>query len=193
MKFTLLSPSHFIESLWSGGSTKQLYIFPEDASYAERNFQFRISTAKVVVSESTFTSLSGFSRKLMILEGEISVTHENQYSKELGAFEVDAFSGDWNTTAIGTCVDFNVMTNEGIESDLESVQLSENVTTFIALDQKWKRLFLYVVDGNVEVSTRGKQKELPKESVLMLTEMDEEKLGLQTLEPARVVIVRLSV
>ena len=108
MKTTILTPQQFTTSEWSGGSTTQLYIFPATATYAARDFELRISTAKVEVAASTFTALPGVQRKLMILEGAITITHEGQYSKHLKPFEVDEFSGDWKTTAVGTCTDFNV-------------------------------------------------------------------------------------
>ena len=53
MNITILSKSDYITSNWSGGSTTQLFISPATASYAERNFDFRISSAKVEVAAST--------------------------------------------------------------------------------------------------------------------------------------------
>ncbi len=43
-------------STWSGGTTTELFIYPEVAEYSERNFDFRISTATVEVEESNFYS-----------------------------------------------------------------------------------------------------------------------------------------
>src|SRR5690606_30789549 len=99
LKTSILSPQHFLTTKWSGGSSTQLYIFPANASFTERNFELRISTAKVEVEESTFTALPGIHRKLMILEGEISINHEGQYRKHLKPFNVNNFSGDWKTTS----------------------------------------------------------------------------------------------
>ncbi|HFI0353367.1 TPA: hypothetical protein ACGOV8_000567 [Streptococcus suis] len=33
--------SDYQETSWSGGRTTQLYLFPTQSSYGERNFQFR--------------------------------------------------------------------------------------------------------------------------------------------------------
>ena len=52
-----ISAQRFITSKWSGGSTTELFIWPKDASYAERRFNIRISTATVDVESSTFTRL----------------------------------------------------------------------------------------------------------------------------------------
>src|SRR3989338_2528629 len=103
MNITLVTEQDYITSQWSGGSTTQLYISPANASYAECNFDFRISSAKIEVPESTFTVLPNVNRKLMVLEGEITLNHENpvntgpggQYKKTLQKYEVDTFNGDW--------------------------------------------------------------------------------------------------
>ena len=44
-------------SYWSGGTTTEIFIMPEGASYKDRDFLFRISTARVEKPESDFTLL----------------------------------------------------------------------------------------------------------------------------------------
>lgn len=192
MEFIIRSESDFSENLWSGGSTKQLYIFPEDASYAERNFQLRISTAKVEVPESTFTSLPGFSRKLMILEGEIDITHEHQYSKNLKPFEVDSFSGDWKTNAIGTCVDFNVMTSGTIKSELSSVEVLENESIQISGSEHWTELFVFPLDGRINVKFDDQVIHLEKGNLFCLKEFGDQNIVLSAIPAGRVVLVRIN-
>ena len=53
-------------SRWSGGTTTQLAIWPEGAVYAERNFVWRVSSARVETQESEFTSLPGVARTIPI-------------------------------------------------------------------------------------------------------------------------------
>ena len=190
MEFIIRSESDFSESLWSGGSTRQLYIFPEDASYADRNFQLRISTAKVEVAESTFTSLPGFSRKLMILEGEIDITHEHQYSKNLKPFEVDSFSGDWKTKAIGTCVDFNVMTSGTAKSELSSVEVLENRSFQISVSE-WSELFIFPLEGSVNTAIDQQIIELEKRELLCMKEFENQNITLSSKKNVRVIIVRV--
>lgn len=105
----IIPASQQITSDWAGGTTTQLFIYPEGASYANRDFLFRISTATVETETSTFTSLPGFERILMILDGSMEICHKNHYSKHLYPFNTDIFNGDWETTAIGKVTDFNLM------------------------------------------------------------------------------------
>ena len=151
MKTKILTQKHFQTSQWSGGSTTQLYIFPSNATYAARNFELRISTAKVKVPESTFTALPDIYRKLMILEGAITITHEGHYSKHLKPFEVDKFSGDWKTTAKGTCTDFNVMTKGQLPSDLYHLAIAAGSSYSLKLKSECKNLFLYATSGTIHL------------------------------------------
>src|SRR6478736_1095979 len=86
---------------WSGGRTTELAIFPPVALYTNRDFEFRISTATVETETSTFTSLPGYKRLLMILKGELEITHIGEYTKKLATFETDTFDGGWQTSARG--------------------------------------------------------------------------------------------
>ena len=86
---------------WSGGSTRQLAIFPFDANLADRNFIFRISTASVETETSVFSKFDGFRRILMILEGELEIWHKGHHTKKLNTFDTDVFDGSWETTASG--------------------------------------------------------------------------------------------
>lgn len=95
--------------------------------------------------------MPGVHRKLMILKGAIIITHEGQYSKHLKPFEIDQFSGEWKTTAIGTCTDFNVMTTGQQQSELyHKSSLKDNNYT-LKPKETCKKLFLYATSGNIHL------------------------------------------
>jgi len=192
MIITLLTNQDYQTSEWSGGSTTQLYISPVNASYADRNFDFRISSAKVEAPESTFTALPGVNRKLMVLEGEITLNHKNQHSKTLKPFEIDTFSGDWKTTAIGTCTDFNLMTKEGINSELTHLQLLANQYNKIAVDDSYNTLCIYVYSGSLYAEINSKLFNLKKESLLVLTNVSNCSFHLQAHKRSNVIISKIS-
>ena len=121
MKFKIIKKQDQLESFWTGGVTNQLFICPEYSSLQERNFDFRISSSKVDVEESNFTPFIGYDRFLMILEGEVEITHEGEYSKILKQFEIDHFSGDWKTSSKGKIVDFNLIVRNGIKGSLRYI------------------------------------------------------------------------
>jgi len=72
---------------WSGGTTTELFIFPEGGDYKSLNFDYRISTASVDVETSKFSSLPGVKRLIMSLTGSLELTHEGQHTVLLDPFD----------------------------------------------------------------------------------------------------------
>jgi uncharacterized protein len=151
---------------WSGGTTTQLAIYPKEANYKELNFQFRISTARVEVAESTFTKLPGISRKLMILDGEMKIEHKDHYTKLLKKFEQDEFSGDWDTKSYGKATDFNLMTTGNVKGEIEVIILNKNKEFLFTVDSDF--FGIYVYSGKVKVSFKNKIYELCCGDILLL-------------------------
>lgn len=192
MKTSIFNPKHFHTSQWSGGSTTQLYIFPANASYAERNFQLRISTAKIETEESTFTALPGIHRKLMILNGEINITHEGQYSKHLKPFDVDTFSGDWKTTAKGTCTDFNVMTSGQLQSKLYHLAMGATSSYILIPKKTCKTLFLYITSGTIHLNFTYENHLLEIGNLLVIEDSNVAPITINSAEAFGLVVVEIS-
>ncbi|MDN3019536.1 HutD family protein [Paenibacillus sp. BSR1-1] len=133
-------------NLWSGGKTTQLAIYPEDADYSKRNFQWRISTAEIEVEESLFTHLPGIQRVIMTLEGEMDLEHEGKHSVFLKPFEQDRFDGGWTTRSKGIVRDFNLMLSEGWDGGLTCIQVNKDIQDLM-LDVTGTAEVFYCVDG----------------------------------------------
>lgn len=192
LKISILSPQHFLTSQWSGGSTTQVYIFPANASVGERNFELRLSTAKVEVEESTFTAFPGMNRKLMILDGGITITHKGQYSKQLKAFDVDTFSGDWKTTARGICTDFNVMTTGQQQSELYHLAMGAISSYKLKPKAACKNLFLYATSGNIELQVINANYILETGNLLVIENLHASSISIQSAEPFGLVVVEIN-
>ncbi len=142
-------------SEWSGGTTTQLCIYPYDSEYKELNFKWRLSSAKVNVDESVFTHLPNIKRKIMILDGELLLEHEDHHSVKLKAFNQDSFYGDWKTKSYGRVKDFNLMMN-GCEGNLEYIcidKLSSKKIVFDnnQMDYDYVADVLYVISGEIDM------------------------------------------
>lgn len=138
-----------IVSAWSGGTTTQLFIYPEGRLFAERNFDFRISSAVIAVEESEFTSLPGFSRIIMPLEGELYLQHEGQYSRKLKPFETDFFQGDWKTSSKGTVTDFNLIMGKNVTGRMEAMVLNDQSMIEKIIFQSEDFALFYVISGEL--------------------------------------------
>lgn len=145
----ILSQQDFKTTKWSGGETTELFIYPEDANFASRDFQFRLSTATVEVEESTFTPLDDVSRTLVLLEGEMKLIHEEHHSKLLLPFDQDSFDGGWNTKSIGKCIDFNLMTKGGCKGSIEVMRNSFHIDNH---QNQWTTIYCIKGDVNDNVS-----------------------------------------
>jgi environmental stress-induced protein Ves len=157
MQVKLIRKAEQQESEWSGGTTCQLFIFPEDSNYEQRDFLFRISSAKVKTEESTFTKLPDISRIIMVLDGELKIEHEGKYSKTLKKFDTDTFEGNWNTKGFGICTDFNLMTSKNCNGNLNSVTLNSNQSFTKTLFAKENFVGYYLLNGEVEFLVSGKK------------------------------------
>ena len=107
----IIAASDMPVSLWRGGRTTEIYIEPEGALYAERNFLFRISTAEVELEESDFTSLPDYNRLIASVSGTMRLSHGANGSEKLvlPRSTVYAFDGGIQTHCIGKARDLNLM------------------------------------------------------------------------------------
>lgn len=96
-------------SKWSGGLTKQIYIMPENADYAKRDFTMRISSATVEVQESDFTHLPDVKRYLTILSGNMELTINGKDPEVVTINKIIEFSGEDQVHCVGTATDLNLM------------------------------------------------------------------------------------
>lgn len=154
-------------STWSGGTTTQLYIHPENAIYAERNFKWRLSSAKVVAEESIFTPLPGISRILMIIEGQVAIEHQGHHSAILKAFDKDSFSGDWTTRCVGKATDFNLMTNNECSGSMDVFSVDAGEIREVLFDHKDNNIgkfslvadTFYIIGGNIEIIMKSAERQ----------------------------------
>lgn len=154
-KIDIIKASSLTTSTWSGGTTTQIAISPLDGDYAAREFDWRISTATVEVSESSFTPLQGVTRFITSLSGELKLIHQGHHSVTLKPFEVDKFEGDWSTTSYGQVTDFNLMIKRGYEGDLRSEKIQQGLSSALSFksysDDSFERIFgVYAADGSLQ-------------------------------------------
>ena len=155
MKLQITRKTELITTKWSGGTTTQLAIYPEGASYADRNFLFRISTATVEAEESVFTWLPGVSRKIMILDGVLRLEHKGRHTNTLSKFETDSFEGDWETRGFGKVTDFNLMTRGKVQGKVVGTSLKKDDTVPFQSKTSSEFIGLYVIKGKISISSAG--------------------------------------
>lgn len=154
----IIKKEQYKVSNWSGGTTTEIYLAPQDGSYAERRFDFRISSATVDLEESDFTPLANVNRYLTILEGEMDLTFQEDEVRKvnLKPYEVVEFSGDVPTHSVGKAKDFNLMLKDcqGVMETFSgggfSTEVPANTQIFVYSVEDWEG----IINGE-KVSVKG--------------------------------------
>lgn len=167
MKLTVKRPEEYAVSVWAGGKTTQLYIYPEDAEYAKRNFLFRLSSATVECEQSEFTSLPGVDRIIMPLRGSLHLYYEGHGEKVLREYEQDSFDGGWQTTSMGRATDFNLMMR-GVKGRLEVLELAAGQSRTLC-NQAGEILAVYAAEGECRC-TSEESLLMPEKSLAVASE-----------------------
>lgn len=153
----LLSRRDYRTSSWSGGTTTELAIGPENSDYGDRSFQWRLSSATVELEESTFTSLPDYKRLIMTLKGGIRLSHNKGEWLTLPEFTVHAFDGGDETVSVGKVVDFNLMLRKGIcDGELipfrKDGAVSGSVSALLPKLASYQTVIIYCYEGGLTCS-----------------------------------------
>ena len=126
---TLLRAKDFQVSDWSGGKTKQLYLSPPTGHYGKRDFDYRLSTATVELTESQFSDLSGFHRILMSLDHTLHLHNASRQEETvLAPFTPYFFEGSDSITSRGTCTDFNLIYSDHYQGQMLAISDREELS-----------------------------------------------------------------
>ena len=158
---------------WSGGTSTELAIHPENASYQDRQFNWRLSTATVEVEESNFTSLPGVQRLIMSLSGDLELKHKDHHHIHLKPFQVDCFCGEWITQSFGKVIDFNLMTQSNYKGVLKAISITKDHHAFITLSPKCTTA-LYPVESGMTCIIDNESFLLSKGELLVIDNLDKE-------------------
>jgi len=154
----IIKKEHYSVSKWSGGETTELYIYPKNSKYKDRNFMWRISSATMDIEKSIFTHLPGFARELMVTHGKTTLEHEGKYKVTLSPFEKDSFMGDWTTKSFGRASDFNLMTSEGCSGSLKAFDVKDKICIEIGNannEFNVSQYFFYPIGGGIEIQIKN--------------------------------------
>ena len=110
MRIRYLQKEGYGLSRWSGGVTSEIYIYPENGNYSQRDFKMRVSSAEVELEESVFTPLEGIDRWITPLEGSFELSHDGGPFLKMGPLDPPHFfSGGSRTLCRGKARDINLM------------------------------------------------------------------------------------
>lgn len=162
--------------LWSGGTTTELYIYPESASYEKRDFFFRVSTATVEDDYSKFTELKGITRWITSITRPLILKHQQTFTLE--PFEVYQFDGGIETECFSKVTDMNLMT-QGIQGSMEVKELNRRTV----IDSTNQIVLIYPLSDMICSELNVKEKEL--------IVAEDEEIVLEMVQPAKYIEIRI--
>ena len=180
MKKRIFKEENYKLSKWSGGSTRELAIYPANAEYLDRDFLWRLSSADSDKEESSFTKLPDYDRILMVLDGSVVLAHGEERTASLGAWESDAFDGAIKTKCFGQLKkDYNLIYRKGTHGRMELIELTDQGHAIECSESGCRCIGIYSAEGYAVVSVNG-QTDMVKEDQQMVIELapeDEIKLS----------------
>ncbi len=177
MKITVINEAAASTSVWSGGTSRQYYIFPPSASYGERNFAFRMSLAtSSSEAEAPYSNLENITRHLVMLDGAAHVVHKGHYELDMHPYaEIDVFDGGWESSGTGKVTDFNLMVAKGVHGRMSVIAEDKTVDLGGGCEQcskRYNRTAFFCGSGSASlVFSTGETFRLDKGALLLVEEM----------------------
>lgn len=184
-----------ITTEWSGGTTSQLAISPEGAVYADRDFDWRLSSAEVNDEKSTFTPLPDYHRFLTIRKGSLRLKHDDGEWYTLEEGDVAEFEGGSLTESEGKVTDYNLMVRKDrIEGSLDTEFLEDGETLVMAPVKEPVTTAIYLSRGG-SLGVRCNKKEVAElyEGDLLVFEEGESSEALCVDATGDVYIIRADI
>lgn len=174
MKERLIKKEDFITTKWAGGETTQLAIYPEDATFSDKDFLWRVSSATFTSTESQFSDFSNYQRYILPLEGKLHIAHKGLYERKLDKYEVEYFDGSWTTFSENTrdCRDYNFIVKSG---SLAKMQILNQDDRYILKPSIILTIFS-MEDCLIEMNGKGDRRELEGFSLCILETDSQEEI-----------------
>lgn len=183
----VIRKSALTASKWSGGTTTELFIYPENSSYTTRDFDFRISTATVETDRSEFTHLPDYQRILLVLSGQLTMEYQTDTgtpaSIVLSPLEQASFPGSRKITGLGKVTDFNIIYKPEYQASAETIRCSKQEE--VKWEMKEDYCFIWVVEGELLTSSGS-----CKAEELLVVESNERTI-IRAMANSTIILIRL--
>lgn len=178
----IIRNKEYKKTFWSGGTTTEIYLDPEDGNYRTKEFNYRISTATIEAEESVFTVLPGIERVILPLENRMILLHGEE-EVVISPYEPYRFEGARNTRSRGINRDFNLMMNHGMHGDVEILTINPECSVTLKAENT-----LYFYEKGAETLGIGEERLFPGDSILI---KNQEFTEFQNNSPMKVTLIKV--
>lgn len=193
MKIRIYGEENYKMSKWSGGNTRELAIYPENAKYLDRDFIWRLSSADSDLEESSFTKLPDYDRILMVLDGEVVLAHGEERTVSLKALEQDTFDGAVKTKCFGSLKkDYNLIFRKGSKGRMELIELKSEAEHVEITNSEAASCGIYVIEGYAVVSVNGQTEMVKADRQLVVEKAAGEDIKLSVMGEGKCIFTEVS-
>lgn len=192
MQWVLLTEEDYVTTNWSGGTTTQLAIAPQESVYANRDFLWRFSSAKVILEHSDFTPLPDYNRLIATVKGGLDMKVGDGARFSLAPYQIYSFDGAVSVESWGCCTDFNLMLRKGqCQGTLQALTLSAGSavswTAPVSAPEPFPRRTLAVYCGQGQVSLPEDHKTASAGQFLLCREAEDKPVCLESSQGAQLI------
>ena len=160
---------------WSGGTTTQLFIKPENFTVKD-DFDIRISSATIEPGDSTFSDFSKYNRFLTILDGWIDIAHPSEDVNQCERKRLERhipyyFDGAIKTISSSTVkvIDFNVIWKKSLAGiEVKILDFSKNTK----IDLRNGEYFILSLEENGKIVLFNDKLDLSKGDFIKINLLD---------------------
>ena len=192
MQWVLLTEEDYVTTNWSGGTTTLLAIAPQESVYANRDFLWRFSSAKVILEHSDFTPLPDYNRLIATVKGGLDMKVGDGARFSLAPYQIYSFDGAVSVESWGCCTDFNLMLRKGqCQGTLQALTLSAGSavswTAPVSAPEPFPRRTLAVYCGQGQVSLPEDHKTASAGQFLLCREAEDKPVCLESSQGAQLI------
>ena len=178
----IIRNKEYKKTFWSGGTTIEIYLDPEEGNYSTKEFNYRISTATIETEESLFTVLPGIERVILPLENRMVLLHGEEVVV-LSPYEAYRFQGERSTRSRGINRDFNLMMNHGKHGEVEILTINPES----AMTLKAENTLCFYEKG-AEALGIEEERVFPGDSILI---RNQESIIIRNNSPMKVTLIKV--
>ncbi|WP_281164583.1 HutD family protein [Liquorilactobacillus sicerae] len=168
-KIILRKHNSYVRQSWLGGETTEVYLYPEDGDYQQRNFAFRFSYATIEIEKSTFSNLNGFKRILIPTKDEITLIN-NLRSFKIKKNQPYFFAGSDQVQSLGVSEDINLIYRPEWQAQMKLISLPAKFKFDVEI------VGVFALKGNSKVSLNDNEFQLREKDCLIIQNSDHQKL-----------------
>lgn len=179
LKIDVIKENEVITSKWSGGESRQYFIYPPDSNYAKRNFLFRVSLAvSNSEEEAEYSDLENYTRHLIMLEGKAHVFHNKYHDIVMNPYEeIDVFDGGWKSSATGKVTDFNLIISHSCKGRMSVISKSCDVEFNSTIENKKSWLMFFCGIGSALIKLPNAERiEISKGDLLIIEDVEQDNI-----------------